>query len=229
MRIPSAGSSFSRYPLTADDRNASLTESSRQALLQVLMAARARHFLGPGELAVHIEHGLAFATLVPEPPVRAVDLGSGAGVPGLILALLWPASSWVLLDANVRRTEFLRHAVDSLGLAPRVEVLVARAEDVGRDPARRASADLVVSRAFGPPAVASECAAPFLRVGGALVVAEPPGGAPDRWPAQGLALLGLAEDGRVTEPVALVRLQQVAACSDRFPRRVGIPAKRPLF
>lgn len=106
---------------------------------------------------------------------------------------------------------------------------MARAEVAGRDPARRAGADLVVARAFGPPAVVAECAAPLLRPGGALVVAEPPGGAPERWSVEGLALLGLAEVDRTSEPVALVRLAQVAACPDRYPRRIGIPLKRPLF
>ncbi|MDQ1358203.1 MAG: rRNA (guanine527-N7)-methyltransferase [Acidimicrobiaceae bacterium] len=206
-----------------------LAEPARQALLQVLAAAREQHFLGPGDVAAHVEHSLAFTALVTHPPSAAVDLGSGAGIPGLVLALVWPASSWVLLDANVRRTGFLRDAVESLGLAERVEVLAARAEVAGRDPARRAAADLVVARAFGPPAVVAECAAPLLRPGGAMVVAEPPGGAPERWSVEGLGLLGLAESGRMSEPVALVRLEQVGACPDRYPRRIGIPLKRPLF
>jgi 16S rRNA (guanine527-N7)-methyltransferase len=206
-----------------------LSEQSEQALLQQLAAARQDHFLGPGDLRAQIEHSLAFATLIPDPPRLAVDLGSGGGVPGLILAHLWPASSWILLDANVRRTGFLRRAVTALALEGRVEVVVERAEVTGQDPARRATADLVVARGFGPPAVVAECAAPLLCPGGALVVAEPPGGAPDRWPAEGLELLGMVQDGRASAPVALQRLRQVVLCADRYPRRVGIPKKRPLF
>jgi len=159
----------------------------------------------------------------------AVDLGSGAGVPGLVLALLWPASSWVLLDANVRRTSFVRDALPGLGLDGRVEVVTARTEVAGRDHQWRGTADVVVARGFGPAAITAESAAPFLRAGGALVVAEPPGGAPDRWPEGGLELLGLARDGSVVAPVALQRLRQVRPCPDRYPRRVGIPQKRPLF
>jgi len=206
-----------------------LPESWRGVLLDLLASAREQHFLGPGEVEAHVDHSLAFAALVPEPPDRAVDLGSGAGVPGLVLALLWPASSWCLVDANVRRTEFLRHAIEFLELDDRVQVLTSRAEVVGRDPEWRGTADLVVARGFGPPAVVAECAAPLLRPGGGLVVAEPPGGDPDRWPAGGLELLGLVAAGRITTPVALQRLQQVAPCPDRYPRRVGVPAKRPLF
>ncbi len=180
-------------------------------------------------MGAHLEHSLAFATLVPEAPSRAVDLGSGAGVPGLVLALLWPGSSWALVDANVRRTGFLREAIAALHLEQRVEVIAERAEIVGRAPTWRSAADLVVARGFGPPAVTAECAAPLLRSGAALVVAEPPGGAPDRWPTDGLALVGLARDGDVVDPVALQRLLQVAPCPDRYPRRVGIPVKRPLW
>lgn len=206
-----------------------LTEQSREELFQLLAAARQDHFLGPGDVSNQIEHSLGFATLIPDPPRLAVDLGSGGGIPGLVLAHLWPASNWILLDANVRRTGFLRQAVTALRLGDRVEVLVQRAEVTGQDRARRATADLVVARGFGPPAVVAECAAPLLCLGGALVVAEPPGGAPDRWPAAGLELLGLVQDGHAVAPVALQRLRQVVLCSDRYPRRVGVPIKRPLF
>ena len=206
-----------------------LTEQSRQALLHVYAVAREDHFLGPGDVSAQIEHSLAFATLIPDPPRLAVDLGSGGGIPGLVLAHVWPASNWILLDANVRRTGFLRQAVTTLGLDDRVEVLVERAEVTGQNRTWRATADLVVARGFGPPAVVAECAAPLLRPGGALVVAEPPGGVPDRWPAEGLELLGMVPDGRTVAPVALQRLRQVVLCADRYPRRVGIPMKRPLF
>lgn len=195
----------------------------------MLVAAREQGFLGPGDVEAHVDHSLAFAACVAAPPGRAVDLGSGAGVPGLILALLWPESEWGLVDANVRRTTFLQEAVVTLGVSGRVAVVAERAELVGRNADWRGGADLVVSRGFGPPAVAAECAAPLLRVGGLFVVAEPPGGAPERWPAAGLELLGLVEDGRCVEPVALQRLRQVVACPERYPRRVGIPMKRPLF
>jgi 16S rRNA (guanine527-N7)-methyltransferase len=198
-------------------------------LLSLLSAARDQHFLGPGAVGAHLEHSLAFAAFVPEAPARAIDLGSGAGIPGLVLALQWPGSVWALVEANVRRSGFLREAVSALQLDDRVEVVTQRAEVVARDPLWRASADLVVARGFGPPAVVAECAAPMLRPGGLLVVAEPPGGAPDRWPAQGLAVVGLASDQWVAEPVALHRLRQVEPCPDRYPRRVGIPLKRPLW
>ena len=163
-------------------------------------------------------------------PDRALDLGSGAGVPGLVLAVRWPATSFVLLDASARRTAALAAAVAELRLGERVEVRTGRAEDAGRDPLLRASVDVVTARSFGPPAVVAECGAPFLRVGGVLLVAEPPGGDADRWPARGLGLVGLHDDGVVTAGEATVRrLRLGEAVDDTYPRANGVPRTRPLF
>jgi 16S rRNA (guanine527-N7)-methyltransferase len=135
----------------------------------------------------------------------------------------------MLIDANARRAAFLREAVGALDLSHRVEVLGQRAEEAGRDSNHRGKADLVVARSFGPPAVTAECAAPFLCTDGFLIVAEPPGGPPGRWPAGPLALLGLVSDQHQNAPVALQRLRQAHPCPTRYPRRPGIPAKRPLY
>jgi 16S rRNA (guanine527-N7)-methyltransferase len=158
----------------------------------------------------------------------AVDLGSGGGLPGLPLALLWPGTSWILVEAGTKRAAFLREAVGRLDLTDRVEVAARRAEEAGRS-ALRGAAECVVARSFGPPAVTAECAAPLLKVGGTLVVAEPPGGDPDRWDPEGLTLLGLSPGRSVTRPTAYQVLIQETPCPARFPRRTGIPNKRPLF
>ncbi len=183
---------------------------------------------------------------------RILDLGSGGGLPGLVVAGAWPEATLVLLEANERRAQFLGRAVTACGLQQRVSVVHQRAEIYGRDPVSRGTFDGVVVRSFGPPAVVAECAAPLLRVGGWLIVSEPPsddgstalkeGLSADpeeiwhtpaaesgRWPSAELAPLGL-------EPVEWVRsefgyqiLRQVLPCPDRFPRRNGVPAKKPLF
>lgn len=160
---------------------------------------------------------------------RAMDLGSGGGVPGLPLAMGRPEAEWVLLDGSVTRGRFLSEAVAALGLASRVHVLAARAEEAGRSPEWRGEFDLVVARSFGSPAVTAECAAPFLRVGGTLVVAEPPLERSDRWPADGLAPLGLVVADRITTASSFQVLRQESLCPERYPRRTGIPSKRPLF
>lgn len=195
----------------------------------ILEDARTYGFLGPGEAAAHRRHAEGFLALLEGQDVAsAVDLGSGGGVPGLVLAVALPGSRWLLLDAMAKRTAFLTEAVARLGVADRVVVRTERAETSGRDPELRGAHDAVVARGFASPAVSAECAAPLLRTGGVLVVSEPPGGA-DRWPAGPLLELGLREDRRVVGPPALVRFRQEAPVPERFPRRVGVPAKRPLW
>jgi 16S rRNA (guanine527-N7)-methyltransferase len=195
----------------------------------VLEQARDLGFLGPGPVEPHIEHALVFTAAVPEPPEQALDLGSGGGVPGLVLALHWQASRWTLLDAGQRRTAFLHSAVAELALTGRVEVLAGRAETAGRIPEQRGAYDLVVARSFGRPAVTAECAAPFLQVGGLLVVSEPPAPAADRWPKKPLAELGLEPAHPVEGPPHFQILKQRAPCPDQYPRRIGVPGKRPLW
>ena len=194
----------------------------------LLEEAKELGFLGPGPVGEHVEHALGFARAWGGPPPgRFVDLGSGGGVPGLVLAAAWSGTSAVLLDASERRTAFLERAAQRLGPG-RIVVHRARAEEAGRDRTLRGSADLVTARAFGPPAVTAECAAPFLVVGGRAIVSEPPDAAP-RWAADELAQLGMALVRVVWAPAGYAVLDQRAPCPDRFPRRVGVPAKRPLF
>jgi len=202
-------------------------DANALVLSDLLEQARARGFLGPGPVAEHLEHADRFRRAAGSPsPARALDLGSGGGVPGLALALAWPSSQWVLLDASLRRTNFLGDAVGRLGLADRVNVVRGRAEDLAHDPEFRNHHDLVVARSFGQPAVVAECGAAFLVRGGRLVVSEPPGSTGERWPSQALIALGLGP-ARVRDGCAV--MVRGSPCPDRFPRRTGVPAKRPLF
>ncbi len=149
-------------------------------------------------------------------------------MPGLPLASWRTDLTWVLVDAMVKRVAFVRSAVAELGLD--VEVIETRAEEMGRDGRWSRSVDVVVARSLAAPAVAAEYAAPLLKVGGTAVIAEPPGGAPDRWPADGLADLGMRTGHVLFAPTATLQiLEQAEPCPERFPRRVGVAAKRPLF
>lgn len=201
----------------------------RRPLEDVLEEARARGFLGPGAVRPHIDHSLAMARLVGGPPGHLLDLGSGGGVPGLVLATLWSETETVLLEAMLRRARFLDSVIGALGL-PRCAVVRGRAEDVARDPDHRGRYDAVVARAFGPPATTAECGAPFLRVGGRLVVSEPPDPDASRWPMAGLTRLGLGPaDLRRDGDTAVAVMTVLEPASDAWPRRRGIPAKRPLW
>jgi 16S rRNA (guanine527-N7)-methyltransferase len=175
-------------------------------------------------------HARAFAVVgVPDPGSPLVDLGSGNGLPGLVLGMAWPDSRWWLVEASSQRCDFLRWAIAALGATDRIQVIEGPAEETGRDARYRAGAQMVVARAFGPPATTAECGAAFLEPGGRLVVSEPPETAPDRWPIAGLSQLGLERGPGFTAPVGLRTLLRVAELSDRYPRRVGLPRQRPLF
>ena len=184
-------------------------------LIEVLTEARHLGFLGPGPIDVHLQHAEGFVAAAPAPPVRFLDLGSGGGVPGLVLAVRWPASGAVLLEASARRTAFLRRAVTTLDLSDRVQVLQSRAEVAGHDPRWRGRFDLVVARSFGPPALTAEYGAAFLAPGGSLLVSDPPEGG-DRWDPDLLAGLGLAL-GPAPGPVR--QLVQAGPYPARSPRR----------
>ena len=213
-----------------------MPEADDRLLLEVLGLAQARGLLGPAPVSEHVRHaeGFLLAAESEGPPSTwdgpAIDLGSGGGIPGLVLAVLRPASRWILLDSRERSWRFLLDAIERLALGARVEVVRERAEVVGRSGLRGCS-PLVVARAFGPPAVTAECAAPLLRRGGQLVVSNPPTiDVATAWPSSALSSLGMgqARVGRGAGSSFTV-VVQASDCPERFPRRSGVPAKRPLF
>jgi 16S rRNA (guanine527-N7)-methyltransferase len=216
-------------------------------LRKSLIAAQRRGFLGPASLEDQLAHSRAFLRLVqslvltsapePEGPPVVVDLGSGGGVPGLVLAAGLPDCAVILVEGSTTRAAWLSEELATLSaeggsLCEGCRVVAERAELVGRSPEFRGQAAVVTARAFGSPAVVAECAAPLLRLGGVLVVSEPPrdSGAASRWSLPALEGLGLG----APEPVesgglSFVLLRQLTVCPERFPRRVGIPGKRPLW
>lgn len=209
-------------------------------LLAVLRRSRSLGFLGPGEIEGHIENGLTFTAALwsVEPagsplgvPLRLLDLGSGGGVPGLVIAVVRDDIELVLLDAAERRTEFLAEAVQELGLGDRVDVVRGRAEEAARDAALRGRFDVVTARSFGPPSVTIECALGFVRGPGSVVlVSEPPDPTNDRWPADQLAELGVRRGALLRRgPTSVQQLDIVEPVAEALPRRTGVPARRPLF
>ncbi len=193
-------------------------------------------FLGNMPAGEQIDHALGFVESVESelggPPRSVVDLGTGGGLPGLVLHSCWPAARTLLVDANERRTEFLIEEIEGWENSAGIEVIRGRAEEIGRDPRFRDQFEVVTSRSFGPPAVAAECGAPLLSLGGLMVVSEPPHDPDDlRWPVAGLAQLGLtALSGvRFDCRFGYQLLRKSETTPDRYPRRVGVPTKRPLF
>lgn len=151
--------------------------------------------------------------------VRVADVGSGAGVPGLVLAGELAGAEVTLVERREGRATWLEEAAAVLRRGgARVEVRRADVFDLARGP-DRASYDVVTARAFGSPAVTAELGGALVRVGGVLVVSEPPD-QPTRWSSVDLAALGLVERGAVDRAGArFQRLTRRRRLAERFPRR----------
>jgi 16S rRNA (guanine527-N7)-methyltransferase len=202
-------------------------------LLEVLASAQSQGFLGPGDLEGHLSHALGFAEVagaVSGPPGHFADLGTGGGVPGLVLAVCWPATEGALIESASRRCGALSAWVRRLGLEDRVNVIEGRAERLAHDPALRERFDLVTARSFARPAVTAEVATGFVRTGGLLVVSEPPEPAPERWPEVELATLGFgAASPALARGAHYAWMLKSGEAPVGMPRPVGRAGKRPLW
>ena len=162
-----------------------------------------------------------------------VDVGSGAGFPGVPLAIFLPDTHFVLMDSLLKRVEFLRGVIEELSL--NAEAVCLRAEDAGRGAFREAF-DAATARAVASLNVLCELMLPLVRVGGRAVALKGPGAA-EEIEAADAALSALGgrcleiDEARVPGrdwAHTLVILEKTAPTPEKYPRRAGIPEKRPL-
>ncbi|NLX09123.1 MAG: 16S rRNA (guanine(527)-N(7))-methyltransferase RsmG [Chloroflexi bacterium] len=184
----------------------------------------------------HFLDSLSVLLAVPlTPGLRVIDVGTGAGFPGLPLRLLCPFIELTLLEATAKKTAFLEHIVSRLKLN-NVRILTARAEEAGQDAATREKFDLVLARAVAQMPVLAEYLLPLCRVGGRCIAMKGETAVVEAQQAENaLRILGghvekiiPVELPQVPDTHYLVVIQKVAATPEPYPRRPGIPAKRPL-
>jgi 16S rRNA (guanine527-N7)-methyltransferase len=158
---------------------------------------------------------------------RVIDIGSGGGLPAIPLALAMPQVQFTLLEANVRKCAFLEHAAGTLGLT-NVVVAPGRAEELGHRPALREQFDRAISRAAARPEVLLELALPFVRTGGDLVAQVSP---LDPVALEPVARLLGGGTPRLEHPAGgghvLLVVPKLAPTPPRFPRRTGLPGRKP--
>jgi 16S rRNA (guanine527-N7)-methyltransferase len=166
---------------------------------------------------------------------RIVDIGSGAGFPGLPLKIICPAMNLTLVESVGKKVDFCRHLVYKLGLEE-VEVIQERAERLGQDVTYREQYDWALARAVAKMPVLVEYMLPLVRVGGGALAMKGESAPAEAHAAEdGITMLGghLRQLVPVTLPGVvderyLVVVDKVAATPGAYPRRVGVPAKRPL-
>lgn len=153
----------------------------RRTVTEVLEMAQRVGTLGDRPIPEVIAHARQFVDALTDVSGRIIDIGTGAGVPGLVIADDRPDLEVVLADRRATRMDALRLGVASLGWADRVRVMTVDIADLGRNPDHAGQYDAVVCRGFGPPESTAPLARPLLKNGGRLIVSEPPSPDPSRW------------------------------------------------
>lgn len=187
---------------------------------------RCKHFLDSISCSLVIKENL---------PFRLIDVGTGAGFPGIPLKILYPKMSLTLVDSVGKKVEFCRHLANELEL-DRVEVLQSRAEDIGQLNAYREKFDWAVARAVANLPTLVEYLLPLIKVGGTMIAQKGENGPFETHSAaRAIHLLGgqlrqlyKIELPGVVEDRYIIVIDKIATTPPQFPRRPGIPAKKPL-
>jgi len=169
------------------------------------------------------------------PPVRLIDVGTGAGFPGIPLKILYPSIKLTLVESVGKKAMFCQHIVSVLGLE-NVDVVKSRAEDLGQDPKHREMYDWAIARAVANLNVLSEYLIPLVKIGGRMLAQKGESGLAEAQSAeQAMKLLGGKMEQLipvnlpgVVEDRYLVVVEKVAATPPKYPRKPGIPTKQPL-
>lgn len=168
-------------------------------------------------------------------PRSLIDVGTGAGFPGIPLKLMLPNMRLTLVESIQKKAGFCTHVVEKLGLR-QVQILPERAEDVGQDPAHRESYDLATARAVAAMPTLVEYLLPLVRIGGLVIMQKGESAQLEALKSEKV-IQRLGGKIRVILPVELpgvaderylVVLEKVARTSAEYPRRTGLPAKQPL-
>ena len=183
----------------------------------------------------HFLDSLSTARSIPAGPLKLIDVGAGAGLPGLPIKLVRPDVTLTLLEATRKKCDFLKAVVADLQLTD-VIVVNGRAEEAGRMVEHREAYDIAIARAVADLPVLAEYLLPFVKVGG-IAIAQKSRGAEDELDRADTAILLLGGLGRgviavnvpgLPDERTLIVMEKITATSGDYPRRTGVPSKKPL-
>lgn len=184
----------------------------------------------------HFLDSLSCLLVMRDKPVhRLVDIGTGAGFPGIPLKIILPNFQLTLVESVGKKADFCRHVVEVLKL-DNVQIVVARAEECGQSPSHREQYDWAVARAVANLTILAEFLLPLVKIGGSMLAQKGESGPAEAQAAEhAIHLLGghLRQIKKINLPGVvedryLVTIDKVAATPPKYPRRVGVPAKKPL-
>lgn len=183
----------------------------------------------------HFYDSLTCLRLIPLDADSLIDIGCGAGFPGIPLKILLPELKLVLVESVGKKADFCAIAAEALGLK-QVSILHARAEDLGQDPAHREQYTWAVARAVAPLPVLVEYLLPLVRIGGSMLAQKGSSAAAEVAQAkQAIGLLGGAHPQVdsfqlpiTNDQRALIRIEKISASPHQYPRKAGLPSKKPL-
>ena len=225
--------------LKLDDDHIRKFETYYQELIDWNQRVNLTRIVAREEVQVkHLLDSLSVAKALPEidqPSFKMLDVGTGAGFPGVPLKIIYPRVELTLLDSLRKKTDFLMHLVTALNLEG-VDVVTERAETLAHNADYRESFDAVVSRAVAPLSALLEITLPFCKIGGRVICQKD--ASYEREPGDVNRALSLLR-GRLEEVVPveleglskerrLVVVTKDSATPDKYPRRPGVPARRPL-
>jgi len=182
----------------------------------------------------HLLDALTYMPLNPKPPARLIDVGSGGGIPGIVLAIVWPETHVTLVESIAKKTAFLVHVASHFAL-PNVHIVSERAETLGQDKQYRAQYDMATARAVAELRVLVEYLLPLVRIGGKVYAPKGPTPHVEVEAAKtAITTLGghlhdiVSINEPPLEPRTMVRIVKRRATPGTYPRLAGTPSKKPL-
>jgi 16S rRNA (guanine527-N7)-methyltransferase len=177
----------------------------------------------------HFLDSLTVLEYIPATAKTLIDVGSGAGFPGLPIAITRPDIKVTLLESIAKKVNFLEECIDKLNLE-NVESMVGRAEDAARLPELREQFDVATARAVAHLSVLAEYTLPFLKIGGVFIAQKKAGDEEITTAASALQILGgeIVSQKNIDETKQIIVIKKVKSTPEEYPRRAGVPLRKPL-